>query len=84
MKPGQVRKAGRGLLLAVDRATHARVQELSLRASHHRLHRVASGCSAVTTQSPTSPTFRWVNNLIGFYGAADLVGFSDFLELQRV
>ena len=29
-------------------------------------------------------TFPWVNNLIGFYGAADLVGFADFLELQRV
>ncbi len=26
----------------------------------------------------------WVNNLVGFYGAADLVGWNDFAELQRV
>jgi GSH-dependent disulfide-bond oxidoreductase len=28
-------------------------------------------------------TFPWVNNLIGFYGAGDLVGFSAFTNLQR-
>ena len=26
----------------------------------------------------------WVNNLVGFYGAGDLVGFSGFKEVQRV
>ncbi len=26
----------------------------------------------------------WVNNLIGFYGAGDLVGFDDFKNVQRV
>jgi len=26
----------------------------------------------------------WVNNLVGFYGAGDLVGWSDFAEVQRV
>ena len=26
----------------------------------------------------------WVNNLVGFYGAGDLVGFSEFKEVQRV
>ena len=26
----------------------------------------------------------WVRNLVGFYGAGDLVGFSDFAELPRV
>lgn len=26
----------------------------------------------------------WVNNLVGFYGAGDLVGFSDFKNVQRV
>ena len=29
-------------------------------------------------------TFPWVRNLIGFYGARDLVGFDDFPEVQRV
>ncbi|HEV6964054.1 glutathione S-transferase N-terminal domain-containing protein [Roseateles sp.] len=29
-------------------------------------------------------TFPWVNNLIGFYGAGDLVGFGDFKEVGRV
>ena len=29
-------------------------------------------------------TFPWINNLIGFYGAADLVGFADFTQVQRV
>jgi GST-like protein len=29
-------------------------------------------------------TFPWVNNLIGFYGAAELVGFGDFPHVQRV
>ena len=29
-------------------------------------------------------TFPWVRNLIGFYGAADLVGFDDFREVRRV
>jgi GST-like protein len=29
-------------------------------------------------------TFPWVNNLIGFYGAGELVGFSDFKEVNRV
>lgn len=28
--------------------------------------------------------FPWVRNLIGFYGARDLVGFDDFPEVQRV
>ncbi len=26
----------------------------------------------------------WVNNLVGFYGAGDLVGWSDFSDVQRV
>lgn len=26
----------------------------------------------------------WVNNLVGFYGAADLVGWADFTQVQRV
>lgn len=29
-------------------------------------------------------TFPWVRNLVGFYGAGDLVGFSDFGEVRRV
>jgi GST-like protein len=29
-------------------------------------------------------TFPWVNNLIGFYGAGELVGFQDFRNVQRV
>jgi GST-like protein len=29
-------------------------------------------------------TFPWVNNLIGFYGAAELVGFGDFPNVARV
>jgi GST-like protein len=29
-------------------------------------------------------TFPWIGNLIGFYGAGELVGFSDFPEVQRV
>ncbi len=28
-------------------------------------------------------TFPWVNNLIGFYGAGDLVGIADFAEVTR-
>jgi GST-like protein len=28
--------------------------------------------------------FPWVSNLVGFYGAADLVGFADFPEVARV
>jgi GST-like protein len=28
-------------------------------------------------------TFPWVNNLIGFYGAAELVGFSEFTHVAR-
>jgi GST-like protein len=28
-------------------------------------------------------TFPWVNNLIGFYGAGELVGFGDFKNVQR-
>jgi len=28
--------------------------------------------------------FPWVNNLVGFYGAGDLVGYSDFPHVQRV
>ncbi|MBL0917315.1 MAG: glutathione S-transferase N-terminal domain-containing protein [Hydrogenophaga sp.] len=28
--------------------------------------------------------FPWVRNLVGFYGAGDIVGFSDFPEVQRV
>jgi GST-like protein len=28
--------------------------------------------------------FPWVRNLVGFYGAGDLVGFSEFKEVQRV
>jgi GST-like protein len=29
-------------------------------------------------------TFPWINNLVGFYGAGDLVGFQDFAEVRRV
>jgi GST-like protein len=29
-------------------------------------------------------TFPWVRNLIGFYGAGELVGFSEFAQVQRV
>ncbi|WP_422010870.1 glutathione S-transferase N-terminal domain-containing protein [Roseateles sp.] len=29
-------------------------------------------------------TFPWINNLVGFYGAGDLVGFGDFKEVARV
>ena len=29
-------------------------------------------------------TFPWVNNLVGFYGAGELVGFADFPEVQCV
>ena len=29
-------------------------------------------------------TFPWVRNLVGFYGAGDLVGIKDFLEVTRV
>jgi GSH-dependent disulfide-bond oxidoreductase len=29
-------------------------------------------------------TFPWVRNLVGFYGAADLVGIGDFAEVRRV
>ena len=29
-------------------------------------------------------TFPWINNLIGFYAAADLVGMADFVQVQRV
>ena len=29
-------------------------------------------------------TFPWINNLIGFYGAGDLVGMADFAQVQRV
>jgi GST-like protein len=29
-------------------------------------------------------TFPWINNLVGFYGAGDLVGFGDFQEVARV
>jgi len=29
-------------------------------------------------------TLPWVNNLVGFYGAGDLVGFGDFTEVDRV
>ena len=28
--------------------------------------------------------FPWVRNLVGFYGAGELVGFSDFKQVQRV
>jgi GST-like protein len=28
-------------------------------------------------------TFPWINNLIGFYGAGDLVGFGEFTHVQR-
>ena len=28
-------------------------------------------------------TFPWVNNLVGFYGAGDLVGFADFTHIHR-
>jgi len=28
-------------------------------------------------------TFPWVNNLIGFYGAGDLVGYADFKHVAR-
>jgi GSH-dependent disulfide-bond oxidoreductase len=29
-------------------------------------------------------TFPWIRNLVGFYGAGEIVGFSDFPEVQRV
>jgi GSH-dependent disulfide-bond oxidoreductase len=29
-------------------------------------------------------SFPWINNLVGFYGAGDLVGYNDFAEVQRV
>lgn len=29
-------------------------------------------------------SFPWINNLVGFYGAGELVGFDDFTEVQRV
>jgi GSH-dependent disulfide-bond oxidoreductase len=29
-------------------------------------------------------TWPWVNNLVGFYGAGDLVGYGDFGEVERV
>jgi len=29
-------------------------------------------------------TFPWVNGLVGFYGAGELVGFQEFTEVQRV
>ncbi|NCT85527.1 MAG: glutathione S-transferase [Comamonadaceae bacterium] len=29
-------------------------------------------------------TFPWINNLIGFYGAGELVGYADFREVDRV
>jgi GST-like protein len=29
-------------------------------------------------------TFPWVRNLVGFYGAGELVGFADFSHVQRV
>jgi len=29
-------------------------------------------------------TFPWIHNLVGFYGAGDLVGFADFPQVQRV
>jgi GST-like protein len=28
-------------------------------------------------------TFPWINNLAGFYGAGDLVGISEFANVQR-
>lgn len=29
-------------------------------------------------------SFPWINNLIGFYGARELVGYDDFREVDRV
>jgi GSH-dependent disulfide-bond oxidoreductase len=29
-------------------------------------------------------SFPWINNLVGFYGAGDLVGYADFKNVQRV
>ena len=29
-------------------------------------------------------SFPWINNLVGFYGAGDMVGYGDFSEVQRV
>ena len=29
-------------------------------------------------------TFPWINNLVGFYGAGELVGFAEFTEVARV
>jgi GST-like protein len=28
-------------------------------------------------------TFPWIRNLVGFYGAGDLVGYGDFGNVQR-
>jgi GST-like protein len=29
-------------------------------------------------------TFPWINNLVGFYGAGELVGWANFPNVQRV
>jgi GST-like protein len=29
-------------------------------------------------------SFPWINNLVGFYGARELVGFDDFANVKRV
>jgi GST-like protein len=29
-------------------------------------------------------SFPWINNLVGFYGAGELVGFAEFRNVQRV
>ena len=29
-------------------------------------------------------TFPWIRNLVGFYGAGELVGFDQFTEVKRV
>ena len=29
-------------------------------------------------------SFPWINNLVGFYGARDIVGFDDFINVKRV
>jgi len=29
-------------------------------------------------------SFPWINNLVGFYGAGDIVGFADFVHVKRV
>jgi len=44
---------------------------------------IAPGCWARITPSPISPFFPWVRNLVGFYGAGELVGIENFPHVTR-